>query len=137
MTWTPERQPHDRLCECGGEGLLPFKTRDQRGEEYIVWRPCKGTGAWLPDRQPGPEISFADYVDRRPNWYAECATPDWRDREFCRLTGRAIARDPKCVPFPADNPLKPLVDMYAKRNGWIDPAEEVEPELTPIRQEPA
>lgn len=125
MTWTPERQPHDRLCECGGEGLLPIKVRDDRRDEYIAWRPCRGTGPWLPDSNPGQEMSFEQYVELRPNWHAECAKPDWRDHEFCRLTGKAIARDKGCVPFPIDNPLWPLVVKYAKRFGWIDPAEEV------------
>lgn len=122
MTWTPQHDRHDRLCECGGEGLLPSTMHDERGDRYTVWRPCKGTGPWRPDYGPEPEMSFDEYVERHPNWREEVAIPDARDHEFCRLTGRVIARDPGCVPFPAHNPLAPLVAKYAKGYGWVDPA---------------
>lgn len=122
MTWIPQRETHDRLCECGDEGLLPFTARSERGDRYTVWRHCSGTGPWRPDLGPQPEMSFDEYVERHPNWQAECAIPDARDHEFCRLTGRAIARDKGCVPFPAYNPLHPLVTKYAKGFGWIEPA---------------
>ena len=121
MSWTPERSGHDHLCECGGEGLIPFKARDHRGDHYIVWRICPTTGPWRPDHGPQPEMSFAEYVNRNPNWYTECAAPDWRDHEYARLAGRTIASDPKCIPFPHDNPLRPLVDQYATRFGWTAP----------------
>jgi hypothetical protein len=121
MTWTPTRQLHDPLCECGGEGLIPFKAKDHRGDHYLVWRICPTTGPWRPDRNAGPEMSFDEYVRRNPNWYAESAKPDWRDHEFCRHNGRAIATDPGCVAFPLDNPLHSLVAHYANSFGWVDP----------------
>lgn len=121
MTWTPERTMHDRLCECAGEGLLPSTQHDERGDPYNVWRPCRGTGPWLPDRGHEPTMSFDEYVQRHPNWHAECAIPDARDHEICRLSGRAVARDPGCVPFTPWNALYPLVMSYAKKFGWIEP----------------
>jgi hypothetical protein len=114
MTWIPERQLHDRLCECGGEGLLPSTMHDERGDRYTVWRPCKGTGPWRPDYGPEPEMSWEEYTERRPNWFAECGIPDARDHEYARRAARTIVQDHGCIPFPPNNPLASLVAKYVE-----------------------